>query len=235
MMKNLKLISCLAFSLMCSSLAAGQNVNGNVMSVQKQLKEKRLLQEDIAKLRLLKRLLAMRESREKLALKEAFCDALDDGNLEKVELLLKSGIKVNEPIDYNHEDGIIKVSPLMHAAVSYTDLEMVQLLLRYGAITNFSNGSLIYQMLLIFNKDGIFWSNSNNVAGGEDSESIRSRYLIVLQYLFSYCEFDRSKNEDSKKCATIWAQISEEIEQGNVFGEKSLQIISEITVDFFDS
>lgn len=233
-MKSL-IIFCLISVLINSNLDAGQKLKAIVANqklVEERLKAKRALQDEINYLRLLKKKMAELNLAKKMVLKKEFGNALAAGKVRTVEALLNSGINVNQSIDYCHLDDVLSVFPLIYVALLYPDLEMVKLLLRYGAKTNFSDGSLIYQMLENFNEDETFWIS--NARFRKSIESMQVDYLTVLQYLFSFCHFNKIKDIESRQCAFIWDQIMDRVKrERKVLGDESLKIISEISNAFF--
>lgn len=196
--------------------------------IEREIEERRLFKkQEIAELRLL----AKQEREEK---NKALVDALEHCNLEEIQRLLDSGIDVNEQISWSTGNGdeIIEVVPLVLAAMSFLDLEMVKLLLKNGAKANFVKGSLLSRMLKTFSEGEDLWGK--DVTDREEIKQVQIHYLTVLQYLFRHFKFDKDRDVDSQLCSMIWKKILVRVKREfQLLGAASFKLIHEIDEEFF--
>lgn len=240
-MKNHFKSSYLVFILISSHLLSMEHsfsmvkVEYGKLNPQKKLEQKKLLMSEIYRLRSIRRDKG-KNFIEFLNLEKKFKAALIARNVSEMEVLLDQTIgelkiDVNKSINFEIEKKQVRSLPLVFAACVKADLDMVKVLLKYGAQLLHDGHSLIHKMLEDLNQDEAFWAEHLEKMMQIRATKYRNDFLIILEYLLDYSGFD--KNYDEENCAEIWDKILRKVNALCRIGSESFYIIARITSKFF--
>jgi len=199
------------------------------------LKQKKSLMNDTERIRGIKRKRIARKYEKPL--RDEFNLALQTHNVKEIKNLLNRTmdgfrVNINAPIEFLLNGEMVDALPIIYVAAIVPNLEIVKILLKYGAEPAFNNYSLIYLMLNDFIEDPFFWRFSFESAD-ELQGYIRfcDEYLSILEYLVQYCNFKRAK--DKEGICALWSKILEKVDENkSCFDKKSLDIIYRISLKF---
>lgn len=187
---------------------------------QEKLHTKRLLQNEIQKMRLIKRELALKRELRRIKLDKKFKEALIKNDIIEVEKLLKLGIDVNRVIEYSAGDTISYEYPIVTAAVAYSNMDMVKLLLQFGASTHFKESSLVNIMLNFFVEENGLCINLLD-------------YFGIILFLLERDGFNKQFNQDLEESIHLWFESLRKIDFDSISLDEE-KIFNELS-NFFSS